>query len=175
MFSLLLNCWKFTIQRLQSCVVLNTLFPYFSMMFPKSHVSIRWLQLIRKYITYLVLEYITSLILYSNQNHMIFTIGTLDYSVEMIPGWLVISLECTYICSWEKHFLPKFLQLNSTLWHLTQNFSKVVSYIQDKKLGRGSISYWKYYFLVFVSLFFQIATNQEWTSYSIIPEWQRYQ
>ena len=27
---------KFTIQRLQSCVGLNTLFPYFSMMFPKS-------------------------------------------------------------------------------------------------------------------------------------------
>ena len=28
---------------------------------------------------------------YSNQNHMSFTIGTLDYSVEIIPGWLVIS------------------------------------------------------------------------------------
>ena len=37
-------------------------------------------------------------ILYSNQNHTSFTIGTLDYSVEMIPGWLVISLECTDIC-----------------------------------------------------------------------------
>ena len=28
-----------------------------------------------------------------------FTIGTLDYSVELIPGWLVISLECTEICA----------------------------------------------------------------------------
>ena len=52
-----------------------------------------------QYITYLVLEYITNLILYSNQNHMSFTIETLDCSVEMISGWLVISLECTYICA----------------------------------------------------------------------------
>ena len=43
------------------------------------------------------MEYITKLILYSNQNHMSFTIGTLDYSVEMVPGWLGISLECTEI------------------------------------------------------------------------------
>ena len=30
--------------------------------------------------------------IYSNQNHMSFTIGTLLYLVEMIPQWLVISL-----------------------------------------------------------------------------------
>ena len=112
MFSLLVNCWKFTIQRLQSCMGLNTLFPYFSMMFPKSQLSIRTLQLISKYLTYLVLEYITNLILYSNQKNMSFTIGTLDYSVEMIPGWLVISLKFTEICAWEKHLLPQYFQLN---------------------------------------------------------------
>ena len=33
------------------------------------------------------------------KNLMSFTIGTLDYSVEMIPVWLGISLECTYICA----------------------------------------------------------------------------
>ena len=43
--------------------------------------------------------YFTNLILYSNQNHMIFTIVTLDYSVVMITEWLVISLECTEVCA----------------------------------------------------------------------------
>ena len=124
MFSLLENFWKFTIQILQSCVGLNTLFPYFSMMFPKYQLSIRWFQLIRQYITCLAPEYITNLILYSNQNHINFTIGTLDYSVVMIPGWMVISLECTEICVCENNFLPHFLQLNSTLWKLTKNFPK---------------------------------------------------
>ena len=38
-----------------------------------------------QYITYLVLEYITNLILYSNQNLMNFTIGTLVYHVVMLP------------------------------------------------------------------------------------------
>ena len=124
MYSLLVNCWTITIQRLQSWVGLNTLFTYFSMMFPKSQLRIRWLEIIRQYITYLVLEYTTNLILYSNPNHMSFITGTLDYSVEMIPEWLDILLECTEICAWEKQFLPEFLQLNSTLWHLTQNFPK---------------------------------------------------
>ena len=122
MFRLLVNCRKFTIQRLQLWMGLNTLYPYFSMIFPKSQLWIRWLQVIRQYITYLVLAYITNLILYSNKNHMSFTIGTLDYSVAMIPEWMVILLECTYICALEKHFLPQFLLLNSTLWHWTQNF-----------------------------------------------------
>ena len=153
---------------------LNTLFSYFSMMFSKYQLSIRWLQLVRQYITCLDLEYITNLILYSNQNHMSFTIGTLDYSVEMIPGWLGISLECTDICAQEKHFLPQFLQLNSALWHWTQNFPKYYHTFRIRKLGRGSMFYWKYYFLAFVPFDLQAATKQEWTRYSIIPEWQRY-
>ena len=48
---------------------------------------------------FLFLEYIKNLIIYSNQNHMIFAIGILIYSVAMIPGWMVISLECTEICA----------------------------------------------------------------------------
>ena len=39
--------------------------------------------------------YITNLILYSNQNNINFTIGTLVYSVAMIPGCTVIYFECT--------------------------------------------------------------------------------
>ena len=64
---------------------------------------------------------------------MIFTIGTLDYSVEMIPVWLVISLECTAICAREKHFLPKFLSAEFNTMALNSKLSKLVSYIKDKK------------------------------------------
>ena len=124
MFSLLVNCWKFTIQRFQLCVGFNALNPYFSMMFPKSQLWVRWLQPISQYITYLVLAYIMNLILYSNQNHISFTIVTLDYSVAMILEWLVISFESTEIFVLEKHFLPQFFKLNSKLWHWTQNFPK---------------------------------------------------
>ena len=59
----------------------HTVSIYFPIMFPKYQLSIILLQLISQYITCLALEYITNLILYSNQNNMSFTIGTLDYSV----------------------------------------------------------------------------------------------
>ena len=115
---------KFIIQIFQLCVEFNTLYIYFSMMFPKSHLWIRWLHLIMQYTTYFIMVYITNLIIYSNQNHINFTIGTLVYSVAMIQGWLVIVLEFTEICAWEKHFLPRFLLLNSTLCHSIQNIPK---------------------------------------------------
>ena len=124
MYSLLVKCWKSVIQRFQLCMGLNTLYPYFSVMFPKSQLWIRCLQLIRQYTTYLVLAYITNIILYLNQNKMDFTIGTLVCSVSMIPGWMVIIMECTDIFAWEKHFSPQFLLLNSTLFHWTKNSPK---------------------------------------------------
>ena len=123
-YSLLANFWKFIIQRFQLCMEFNTLYLYFSMMFLKSYLWIIRLKLIRQYKNYLFLVYITNLILYSGQNNMNFTIGKLVYSVEMIPWWLVISLEFTDICAWEKHFLTQFLLLNSALCHWTQNFRK---------------------------------------------------
>ena len=46
---------------------------------------------------YFVLAYITNLILYYNQIFVNFTIETLVYSVEMILGWMAISLEFTEI------------------------------------------------------------------------------
>ena len=116
-FSLLVNCWKFIIQNFHLCVRLNTLYLYFSMMFQKSQLWTRWLNPTRQYSTYLVLEYITNLILYSNQNHMSSTIVTLVYLVATIPEWLFISFEWTDFCTWEKHFLPQFFLLNSTLFH----------------------------------------------------------
>ena len=90
MFSLLLNCWTFTIQRFHSYMGLNTLYPYFSMMFTKSQLWIRWLQLIRQYITHLVLEYITNLILYSNQNHMSFEFNTmaLNWKLSKVVSYI---------------------------------------------------------------------------------------
>ena len=123
-YSLLSNCWKLIIQMFQFCMGLNTLYSYFSIMSPKSQLWIRWLQLIGQYTNYLVLGYITNLILYSNQNHMNFTIGTLVYSAAIITEWMFVSLECTEICAWENHFLPHFLQLNSTLCHWTQKSPK---------------------------------------------------
>ena len=123
-FILLANCLKFTVQRFQLCVGFNTLYTFFKIMFPKYQLWIRWLQIIRQYTTYLVLAYITKLVIYSNKNHTSFTIGKLDYSVEMTPEGLVISLECAGICAWENNFLPQFLQLNTTLCHWNQNFTK---------------------------------------------------
>ena len=171
MFSLPVNFWKITIQRFQLCVGFKTLYPRFSMMFLKSQLWIRWLHLIRKYITYLVLAYITNLILYSNQNHMSFTIRTLDYSVAMIPEWLVISLECTDICALERHFLPQSLRMNSTLCQLNQNFPKWYHTFRIIKFGRVSMCYWKLVFLVFGLFVLKIATKQECTSYSNMPKW----
>ena len=110
---------KITIQIFQLYMELNTLYLYFSMMFPKSQFWIRWLQIIKQYTTYLVLVYITNLILYSNPNNVNFKIVRMVYSVAMLQGWLVISLECTETRAWEKHFLPHFLLLNSTLCHST--------------------------------------------------------
>ena len=130
MFSLLVNCWKSTIQRFQLCVGLNTLYPYFSMTFPKPQLWIRWLQIIRKYITYLVLAYITNLIIYLNQNHMSFTIETLDYSVAMIPEWLIFSLECTEICALENDFCH-------SLFSLIQNYGSELKTFQSSIIHSG--------------------------------------
>ena len=113
------------------------------LMFPKFQLWIRWLQIIRQYTNYLVLAYITDLVIYSNQDHMSFTIGILVYLVSMIPEWLVVSLECTGICAWEKHFLPHFLHMNSTLCHWTQNSPKYYHTFRIINLGRGSMCYWK--------------------------------
>ena len=77
--------------------------------------------------------YITNLILYSNQNYMNFTIGTLVYSVEMIPGWLGISLECTDICALIKALLVTVSLAEFNTMALNSKISKAVSYIQDKK------------------------------------------
>ena len=142
-------------------------------MFPKSQLSIRWFQIIRQYITCLALEYITNLIIYSNQNNMGFTIGTLDYSVGMIPGWLVISLECTYICAWEKHLLPKFLLINSTLCQWTQNSPNQYHIFRILNLGRRYMRVWNYFSLIFGLFVSQIVTKEERTMFSTMPEWQR--
>ena len=46
-YILIVNFWKFIIQMFQFCVDWNTLYPYFSMMFPKPQLRIRLFQLIR--------------------------------------------------------------------------------------------------------------------------------
>ena len=142
-------------------------------MFPKYQLWIKWLHLIRKFTTCLVLVYITNLILYSNQNHMNFTIGTLVYSVEMIPGWLVISLECTDICSWEKQFFPQCLLSNSTLCHWSKSSQKYYNIFKIINLGRRSMFYWNYFSLLFGFLVLQKVKNQERKRFSNITEWQR--
>ena len=83
-----------------------------------------------QYITYLVLLYITKLILYSNKNHMNFKIGTLVYLAEMIPGWLDISLECTEIRMIKELLDTVYFDEFNTM-SLNSKLSKVVSYIQD--------------------------------------------
>ena len=64
---------------------------------------------------------------------MNFTIGTLVYSVEMIPGCLVISLEFTVTCAREKALLAtvSFAYFNSIV--LNSKLSKVVSCIKNNK------------------------------------------
>ena len=64
---------------------------------------------------------------------MNFSIGTLVYSVEMIPGCLVISLECTDICALEKSLLATVSSDEFNTMSLNSKISKVVSYIQDNK------------------------------------------
>ena len=53
---------------------------------------------------------------------------------------------------------------------LNSKLSKVVSYIQDKKAWERIYVLLKIFFLVFVPFDLKIATKQEWTRYSIIPE-----
>ena len=83
------------------CVVEHTVSSFFDY-FSKPQLWIRRLHLIRQYTTYLVLVYTTKLIIYSNQKYMNFTMGALVYSVEMIPGWMVLSLEYTETCKLRK-------------------------------------------------------------------------
>ena len=173
-YSLVVNFWKFIIQIFQLCVELNTLYLYSSMIFPKHQLQIRRLQLIMKYKTYLVLEYIPNLILYSSQNRMNFTIGKLVYSAELIPLWLLISLERTETCAWEKHFLPQFLLQNSTLWNSTKKNSKVVSYIQDNASWERIYIPLKSILPCLSSLGLADSKNQVRTRFSTIPELQRY-
>ena len=63
---------------------------------------------------------------------MNFKIGTLVYSVSMIPGLMVISLECTDKCARERKFSTvSSAELNAMPLNL--KLSKVVSHIQDNK------------------------------------------
>ena len=64
---------------------------------------------------------------------MSFKIGSLNYSVEMIPGWLVISLECTEICASRKSLIAKISRAEFNNMTLNSKISNVVSYIQDNK------------------------------------------
>ena len=127
-YRLLVNSWKLMIQKFQLLMGLKTLCPNFSKMLTKPQLWIRWLQLIWQYTNCLVLVYITNLILYSNQNNMNFTIGTLVYSMEMIRGWLLISLEYTDNCAWENNFSP----------HL---FCWIQHYVTELKTLQSSIIY----------------------------------
>ena len=142
MYILVANIWKFIIQTFQLCVELNTIHLYSLMMLPKSQLLIRWLHIMRQYTTYLVLSYITNLIIYSNQHHMNLKRRTLVYLVSMIPVWLFILLELTEICAWEKHFLPQFLLLNSTLCYSIQNFTKYYNIFRMINLG-GDLYYFE--------------------------------
>ena len=99
----------------------HTIF-YLFIMLPKYQLWIRRLQIMRKCTIYLVLAYITNLILYSNQNIMNFTTGTLVYSVAMKPRRLVVLLEYTETRALKKHFLTQFLLMNSSVWASTENF-----------------------------------------------------
>ena len=64
---------------------------------------------------------------------MSFTKRALDYSVEMMPGWLGISLEFTEICAMRKALLATLSSAEFSTMTLNSKLSKVVSYIQDKK------------------------------------------
>ena len=133
MFSLLVNCWKFTIQRLHSRVGLNIRFPYFSMIFTKSQLPIRWLQLIRQYITCLALEYI-------RKPHYIFKSKSYEFHNRKI---VIFSGNDTRMAGYfigmhkdlrmRKALLATFSSAEFNTMILNSKLSKVVSYIQDKK------------------------------------------
>ena len=64
---------------------------------------------------------------------MSFTIGTLDYSVEMIPVWLGISFGMHIYLRMIKALLATVPSDEFSTMTLNSKISKVVSYIQDKK------------------------------------------
>ena len=123
MYNLLVNFLKFIIQRFQLCMELNKLYLYFSRMFPKYQLWIRWLQLIRRYTNlfgsgvYHKPHYILKSESYEFHNS---NIGLFSGNYTRMSGYFIVM----HMCAWEKHFLPQFLLLNSTLRHLTQNSPK---------------------------------------------------
>ena len=127
-YSLLMNWWKFILQRFQLCVGLNTLYPYFSIKFPKSQLWIRWLRLIRQYTTYLFLAYITNLIIYSNYHNTNFIIGDWFIQCQWYQGgwlfhWSAHIFEYDKITShhsffsWIRHYATELKTLQSSIIH----------------------------------------------------------
>ena len=93
---------------------------------------IEWFLSTRWYEIFLVLVYITSLILCSNKNLNISTINTLILLDEMIVGWMDILWRYTETCKWIFFFNPQYCLKNSTLFPQIK-ITKAVRYINDNK------------------------------------------
>ena len=144
---MLVNCRKFTIQRFQLCVKLNTLYLYFLWCFQISSCESDDYSLLGN-IQHIWFWHISQTLFYIKTKIIIFfAMGTLIYSVAMIPGWLFISLECTEICALERNFLPRFLLLNSTLCHWTKNSPKYYHTFRIINIGSGSMCFWNIVYL----------------------------
>ena len=133
MYSLVVNFWKFIIQIFQLCVDLNTLYLYFSIMLPKSHIRIGLLQLIRQYTTYLVLVYITNLILYSNKTLYEFhnsNIVIFSGNDTSMFGYFIGLHRYLRV---RKSLLATVFSSEFKAMSLNSKLSKVVSYVQDNK------------------------------------------
>ena len=88
---------------------------------------------------FLVLAYITSLILYLNANLKSFTIETLVYLVKIRLEWLDISWEFTETCVCGNIFKPPYHLLNSSVFLLITNSPNKLGTFMTISHGKGDM------------------------------------